>query len=92
MDDSLSDGVRNGYTSSIRRYDRTILGRCGASTAPRRYLAQLAVNIVDYVDEDGFIYIDETQILRIAPCPPAYTVVTGGRLECVPAAIQIKTS
>jgi prepilin-type N-terminal cleavage/methylation domain-containing protein len=94
LDDSLSDGVHNGYTFDMTAHATgRFWGAVASPTAPRRYLAQLAVNIVDYVDEDGFIYIDETQILRIAPCPPGFIpVVTGGRLECVPAAIQIKTS
>ena len=94
LDDSLSDGVHNGYTFDMTAHATgRFWGAVASPTAARRYLAQLAVNIVDYVDEDGFIYIDETQILRIAPCPPGFIpIVTGGKVGCVPAAIQIKTS
>jgi prepilin-type N-terminal cleavage/methylation domain-containing protein len=93
--DDPSEG--NGYTfemtaSSSRRHWAAVASPPHA----RRWLAQLALNIVDYVETDRlavFLYIDETGILRQDPCPPGFKpAVINGKLECEPAAIQMKSS
>jgi prepilin-type N-terminal cleavage/methylation domain-containing protein len=94
LDDSLSDRLHDGYSFDMT-VDATgrLWGAVASRTARLRYLAQLAVNVVDYVDGGGFVYIDESQILRIDPCSPGFIpVVTAGKLRCARAAIQIKTS
>jgi prepilin-type N-terminal cleavage/methylation domain-containing protein len=94
LDDSLSDG--NGYTfemttnASLQHW-----GAVASSPEAIRWLAQLAANIVDYIDEDEIdsMYIDETGILRHHPCPPGFKpVVIGGKLDCVRLALQLRTS
>jgi prepilin-type N-terminal cleavage/methylation domain-containing protein len=98
IDPGLSDGVKQGYTFEMTadRF-RQRWGAVGSTLKARRWLAQLAVNILDYMDSDDiyspFIYSDETGILRTTPCPPGFIpVVIDGKLACEPAAIQLKTS
>jgi prepilin-type N-terminal cleavage/methylation domain-containing protein len=93
LDDSLSDG--NGYRFEMTT-DASLQhwGAVASSPAAIRWLAQLAVNVVDFMDEDEIdsMFIDETGILRFHLCPPGFKpVVIGGKLDCVRAAIQLKT-
>ncbi len=98
IDPGLSAGVKQGYKFEMTA-DRSRLhwAAVGSSFGALRWLAQLAVNTVDYIDRDDihspFAYIDEIGIVRLDPCPPGFIpVVMDGKLECEPAAIQLKTS
>jgi hypothetical protein len=89
--------VAHGYTFEMTAsLSRTHWAAVASPAEARRWLAQLALNIVDYVVDNpraSFFYIDETGILRQDPCPPGFKpVVINGKLRCEPPAIQMEST
>jgi prepilin-type N-terminal cleavage/methylation domain-containing protein len=95
LDPSLSDGVKQGYTFELsvpasRQYWAALASP--KQQDPLRWLAQMASNIVDFVDQDDY-YGDETGILRHDPCPPGFKpVVIDGKLRCLPATFRVEST
>jgi type II secretory pathway pseudopilin PulG len=87
LDPSLSDGVKQGYTFELsvpasRQYWAALASPNDHQR--RRWLAQLAGGIVDYVDESE---------LRSNPClAGSRGILIKGMLDCVPGAIEVRTS